>query len=218
MSPEEKSPETTDSAISDATVVDPNPTSKATTSQKLELPKTFASKIAPGEKLELESLHNKMPSLFTRDEEKQYDTYAACLAATESLRRMRDSVLKRKKNSSAVGSDDNSWKSFLKSNIGANVSVENAVGAKDNDPAFKEEYKRACAEYVLNSSKAINALGLSVTQFNQLGREISKNRELKEKVRMTKAFATHKETYMFYCCFRFAVSHMLFLLVIPCAI
>lgn len=123
-----------------------------------------------------------MPSLFTRDEEKQYDTYAACLAATESLRRLRDSVLKRKK-SSAVASEEKSWKSILQDNLGRNVSQEKgAVVGKENDPALNEEYKRAYAEYVLNSSKAINALGLSVTQFNQLGREVSKNRDLKEKV------------------------------------
>lgn len=136
----------------------------------------------PQDKKELESLHDKMPSLFTRDEEKQYDTYAACLAATESLRRMRDSVLKNKKGTSAVSSDDKSWKSMLKGSVGGNTTPAENVVAKENDPTSKEAYKRACAEYVLNSSKAINALGLSVTQFNQLGREIARNRELKEKV------------------------------------
>lgn len=151
--------------------------------QRVELPKPSKARISSStNKSEFESLHNKMPSLFTRDEEKQYDTYAACLAATESLRRLRDSVLKRKK-SSAVASEDKSWKSILQDNLGGNNSAEKgAVAGKENEPALNEEYKRACAEYVLNSSKAINALGLSVTQFNQLGREVSKNRDLKEKV------------------------------------
>lgn len=120
---------------------------------------------------------NQMPTIFTRPEEAQYDTYAACLAATESLRRLRDSAIgKIKKSSSAVNADENdtSWKSYL-SNDGA--QEDGAETSKD-----KEIFKRAYAEYVLNSSKAINALGLSVTQFNQLGREIRKDKELKEKV------------------------------------
>jgi len=42
--------------------------------------------------------------------------------------------------------------------------------------------KQVAAQYVLNSSKIIRALGLSVAQFNQLGREINSNEDLKEKV------------------------------------
>jgi len=122
-----------------------------------------------------------MPSIFYKDEEKQYDTYAACLAATESLRRIRDSKIKNK-TGSAVASDDKSWKSMLKTSVGGDGSASSGSGI-DNKPTGKEELKRACAEYVLNSSKAINVLGLSVTQFNQLGREVYKNKELKEKVR-----------------------------------
>ena len=136
------------------------------------------------EKKSNESKHDKMPSIFYKDEEKQYDTYAACLAATESLRRIRDSKIKNKKGT-AVASDDKSfqsWKSMLKGNIGGVGSASSGSGI-ENEPTGKEEFKRACAEYVLNSSKAVNVLGLSVTQFNQLGREVAKNKELKEKVR-----------------------------------
>lgn len=120
---------------------------------------------------------NQMPTIFTRPEEAQYDTYAACLAATESLRRLRDGAIgKIKKSSSAVSADENdaSWKSYLSSDQRQEGGAETS---KD-----KEILKRAYAEYVLHSSKAINALGLSVTQFNQLGREIRKDKELKEKV------------------------------------
>lgn len=125
-----------------------------------------------------------MPSIFTKDGEKHYDTYAACLAATESLRRVRDSKIKNKKGTAAASDDKSfqSWKSMLKSNIGGAGSASSESGIK-NEPSGKEEFKRACAEYVLDSSKAINALGLSVTQFNQLGREVYKNKDLKEKVR-----------------------------------
>lgn len=130
-----------------------------------------------------QSQHDKMPSIFTKDGEKHYDTYAACLAATESLRRVRDSKIKNKKGTAAASDDKSfqSWKSMLKSNIGGAGSASSESGIK-NEPSGKEEFKRACAEYVLDSSKAINALGLSVTQFNQLGREVYKNKDLKEKV------------------------------------
>ena len=120
------------------------------------------------------SRFNVMPTLFVKEEEKQYDTYAACLAATESLRRIRDGKIKNKKGGTAVAGEDNSWQSMLK--------PSDAGSDPKNVNVSKEEYKRACAEYVLNSSKAIKALGLSVTQFNQLGREVSKNTDLKEKV------------------------------------
>lgn len=126
---------------------------------------------------------NQMPTIFTRPEEAQYDTYAACLAATESLRRLRDSAIgKIKKSSSAVSTDeiDASWKSYLSNDQRKEGAAETS---KD-----KEILKRAYAEYVLNSSKAINALGLSVTQFNQLGREIRKDNELKEKVCSSRCF------------------------------
>ena len=149
------------------------PASKPAPIANNEIPKIVEEKTKP--KKEAESQHDKMPSLFTRDEEKQYDTYAACLAATESLRRMRDSKVKNKKGT-AVDAEDKSWMAMLK------PSSESS-GNGENDSTSEEEHKRACAEYVLNSGKAINALGLSVTQFNQLGREVSKNKNLKEKVR-----------------------------------
>mmetsp|Transcript_3009 Transcript_3009/g.5623 ORF Transcript_3009/g.5623 Transcript_3009/m.5623 type:complete len:470 (+) Transcript_3009:98-1507(+) len=180
--PKEGAATKTSAGSLDVSDTDSEDVSTAPLSPKNELPKPSSARVSSKNKNEFESLHNKMPSLFTRDEEKQYDTYAACLAATESLRRLRDSVLKKKK-SSAVASEDKSWKSIIQDNLGGNSSTEKGIVAgKESDPALSEEYKRACAEYVLNSSKAIKALGLSVTQFNQLGREISRNRDLKEKV------------------------------------
>eukprot|EP00554_Chaetoceros_debilis_P000645 CAMPEP_0194085736 /NCGR_PEP_ID=MMETSP0149-20130528/18599_1 /TAXON_ID=122233 /ORGANISM="Chaetoceros debilis, Strain MM31A-1" /LENGTH=544 /DNA_ID=CAMNT_0038768689 /DNA_START=189 /DNA_END=1820 /DNA_ORIENTATION=+ len=167
---------------------------------KDEPPKSMKSTVLPSASSSGSSLKSqdeqKMPSIFTQESEVQYDTYAACLAATESLRRMRDSKLSKKNRgraSSAVAggvADDKSWKSLLR--VGASMNnrsgetgtAGSATGIdRSSDQAIgKEEYKRACAEYVLNSSKAIKALGLSVSQFNQLGREVSKNSDLKEKV------------------------------------
>jgi len=139
--------------------------------------------------------YDQMPTLFT-SEESIYDKYAACLAATESLRRVRDSKLEKKKFRTAVNvdADRSGWKSLLKgdsnsySSSGANSgNINSNMGGKAHNEQNEkqqqqEEYKRSCAEYVLNSSKVIKALGLSVSQFNQLGREIQKNRGLKEKV------------------------------------
>ncbi len=142
------------------------------------------------------STHDKMPSIF-QPEESIYDKYAACLAATEGLRRIRDAkVPKKKPFRSAVNVDaerSTGWKSLLK---GDSSSSSSSLSSSSGDESGlskqekvgmaveqqKEEYKRACAEYVLNSSKVIKALGLSVSQFNQLGREIRKNGPLKERV------------------------------------
>jgi hypothetical protein len=93
---------------------------------------------------------DRMPSLFSQSES-QYDRYAACLAATEGLRRIRDKELaeaKRKKSEEQT-----------------------------------DAQKRIAAEYAHNSAKVLNALGLSVSQFNQLGRLASQDDRLKEKVR-----------------------------------
>ncbi len=103
--------------------------------------------------------------------------------------------------SSILSSASSGWKSLLskgsesESESGSSQQSGGTGGGSGNANANgsggtlspeqqKEEYKRACAEYVLNSTKVIKALGLSVSQFNQLGREIKKNGPLKEKVRL----------------------------------
>lgn len=142
--------------------------------------------------------HDQMPSIF-ESEESIYDKYAACLAATEGLRRIRDSKLQEnKKFRTAVNIDADKyggWKSLLKGGdkgkdekdgsggINNTGDSDDASLSSSSDPSLqKEGYKRACAEYVFNSSKVVKALGLSVSQFNQLGREIKKNKSLREKV------------------------------------
>ena len=137
--------------------------------------------------------HDQMPSIF-EPEELIYDKYAACLAATEGLRRIRDSKLQEnQKFRTAVNVDADKyggWKSLLKGGEkgkegfeGNKSSGDNGAAALSSSSLQKEGYKRACAEYVLNSSKVVKALGLSVSQFNQLGREVKKNKPLREKVR-----------------------------------
>ena len=91
----------------------------------------------------------RMPSLFAPDET-DYDRYAACLAATESLRRLRDKSTAESKQLSGTEATD--------------------------------EQKRIRAEYIINSSKVLKALGMSVSQFNQVGRQVNQDESLKEKV------------------------------------
>uniref|UniRef100_A0A7S4I7N6 DUF4168 domain-containing protein n=1 Tax=Odontella aurita TaxID=265563 RepID=A0A7S4I7N6_9STRA len=122
----------------------------------------------------------KMPSLFISPEENMYDRYSACLAATEGLRKARDASLAMGKqplgNGSAVGSDPSGGLLGVLRRQGKHVGRAVTKGKDD------EEYKRACAQYVLQSSRVIRALGLSVSQFNQLGREVGNDPVLKERV------------------------------------
>ena len=87
---------------------------------------------------------DQMPSLFDPSEN-EYDKYAACLAATEGLRRIRDRNLA-------------------------------------SDSTDKETQKRIATQYVQNCGKVLRSLGMSIGEFNSLGKEISKNEQLKEKV------------------------------------
>ena len=97
-----------------------------------------------------------MPSLFSEEEE-TYDRYAACLAATEGLRRLRDRDI--------------------------TAEIQAATDAED----AKRKRKQIATQYVQNSGKVLRALGMSVSQFNELGKEIAKNDKLKEKVRLSMA-------------------------------
>jgi len=113
-----------------------------------------------------------MPCLFNLPEELPYDRYAACLAATEGLQRARDIEI-------SSSTPPKRWALF-----GEKKKVKS------------EEQKRADAKYIINSGKVIKALGLTVPQFNQLGREVMKDSLLKERVmeqaylyRMTAALA-----------------------------
>lgn len=97
---------------------------------------------------EMGDMDDRMPSLFA-PQEVHYDRYAACLAATEGLRRLRDKALAK----------------------------------EGRQRTMNESQERIHAEYVLSSSKVLKAMGMSVTQFNQLGRQIGQDSALKEKVR-----------------------------------
>ena len=103
------------------------------------------------------SVDSLMPSLFNADEA-EYNRFAACLAATEGLRRMRDQAL---------------------------MERQAAMAADPDSPTMLQEEERKIADqYQTNSGRVLRAMGMSVDRFNQLGREISKDENLKEKVCM----------------------------------
>jgi len=126
-----------------------------------------------------------MPSLFN-EYEVQYDKYSSCLAATEGLRRARDSKLSKKSSKfSAVNVDAGISSSSPWSLLPGRGSSSSSSGQGVSEEGLTkgdEESKRAYAQYVLDSAKVIKSLGLSVSRFNQLGREISNDVTLKEKV------------------------------------
>jgi hypothetical protein len=99
---------------------------------------------------------SRMPSLFEKQED-LYDKYSACLAATEGLRRIRDRDMASEVEALRQGT----------SKARSVVEAENQITAK----------------YVQNSIKVLRALGMPVGEFNELGRLVAKDPDLKQKVR-----------------------------------
>lgn len=96
-----------------------------------------------------------MPSLFV-DEEEELDRYAACLAATEGLRRI----------------------------LNADLTTERDL-RHTSPKALADVEKQVRTNYFKKSSKVLRSFGMSVGQFNRLGRRISEDPELKKKVGTT---------------------------------
>ena len=99
-----------------------------------------------------------MPSIFRIPSEEKYDRYSAALAVTEGLRRVRDQEITR---------------------------AEEAKRRKKRNQAstdWETAKKRAESAYLLQSTKAVKALGMTAAQFNQIGREVISDPALKERV------------------------------------
>jgi len=111
-----------------------------------------------------------MPSLFMSPNESIYDKYAACVAATEGLRRSQEGKSKLREDETYLFRGRLPWNSFR-------ITLKNS-SAKINS----EEEKRKHAQYILQSSKIIRSLGLTVSQFNQISREVARDISLKERV------------------------------------
>ena len=152
-----------------------------------------------------------VPTLFPSANETKYDRYAACLAATEGIRRARDVVASssnavvaaaRQGGTSAVSeradvanevmSDS---RNTLLARIGRPLTLALGGGkAKQasihsspssssvSKPVDEETFRRVSVSYVLQAAKVVRGLGLTIPQFNQLGREVGSNPALKEKV------------------------------------
>jgi hypothetical protein len=84
-----------------------------------------------------------------------YDKYAACLAATEGLRRLRDQDLAQEVQQASI--------------TGGSMGIS-------------EAQKQITAQYVQNAGKVLKALGMSINQFNALGQQIAQDNTLKERV------------------------------------
>jgi len=152
-------------AIADLETKQTTNSSKDDTSTPLELPKAAKSTV------DMKQQEDKMPSLFMQPEEVIYDKYAACLAATEGLRRARDATIGKNRSAVSVNAKSNKY-------MGNFWRREDKESTEGN----KKEYRRACAQYVLHSGKMIRSMGLTVSQFNQLGREVGSDKILKERV------------------------------------
>lgn len=115
-----------------------------------------------------------MPSIFRIPSEEKYDRYAATLAVTEGLRRVRDAEIARAEESKTK-------KSWIGSMSSGDKDRSKVKGKSHQDP-LEAAKKRAESAFLLQSAKAVKALGMTVTQFNQIGREVISDPALKERV------------------------------------
>jgi hypothetical protein len=99
----------------------------------------------------------QIPSLFQGDSDIIYDRYAACLAATEGLRRIRDQTLQSQQQK----------------------SINDPLFSKKN---IREAKEWATAVYAENASKVVEAMGMPVSQFNAIGKIVCNDASLKQKV------------------------------------
>jgi hypothetical protein len=152
-----------------------------------------------------------IPTLFPSANETKYDRYAACLAATEGIRRARDVVASssnavvaaaRQGGTSAVseradvanevmsGSGSSPLARIsrpltlaLGGGRGKQASIHSSASSSSaTKPVDEETFRRVSISYVLQAAKVVRGLGLTIPQFNQLGREVGSNPALKEKV------------------------------------
>jgi len=152
-----------------------------------------------------------VPTLFPSANETKYDRYAACLAATEGIRRARDVVASssnavvaaaRQGGTSAVSERAdvaNEVMSDSRNSLLARVgrpltlalgggkakqaSIHSSPSSSSvSKPVDEETFRRVSVSYVLQAAKVVRGLGLTIPQFNQLGREVGSNPALKEKV------------------------------------
>ena len=128
-----------------------------------------------------------MPSIFRIPSEEKYDRYAAALAITEGLRRVRDADVARAekiyKETSRKGGRNNTKKNNNTQKVGDKfaevLSQPEPLSPKKILDSAKQQAESA---FLLQSTKAVKSLGMTVAQFNQIGREVLSDPALKERV------------------------------------
>ena len=152
-----------------------------------------------------------VPTLFPSANETKYDRYAACLAATEGIRRARDVVASssnavvaaaRQGGTSAVSERADVANEVMSDSrnsllarvgrpltlaLGGGKATQASIHSSPSSssvskPVDEETFRRVSVSYVLQAAKVVRGLGLTIPQFNQLGREVGSNPALKEKV------------------------------------
>ena len=134
-----------------------------------------------------------MPSIFRIPSEEKYDRYAAALAVTEGLRRVRDAEIS---GATAAAATESKKKTIFGRVLGSSQrdeSDEKYDSADDDNEDVMEDTavkrnpldaakQRAESAFLLQSTKAVKALGMTIPQFNQIGREVLSDPALKERV------------------------------------
>ncbi|KAL7446416.1 hypothetical protein ACHAXH_009410 [Discostella pseudostelligera] len=127
-----------------------------------------------------------MPSIFRIPSEEKYDRYAAALAVTEGLRRVRDAEI------AGAAATVSKKKSVFGRVLGTSrdetygeddtVEMEKDATVSVKRNSLDAAKQRAESAFLLQSTKAVKALGMTIPQFNQIGREVLSDPALKERV------------------------------------
>lgn len=104
------------------------------------------------------NIYSDVPTLFSNNNEVKYDRYAACLAATEGLRRIRDCEITSIRNKRRHKKDDTS------------CSFTNRAE------------KNIQSQFLKNSKQILDFHGITPRSFASLSKKLMYNEELKQKV------------------------------------
>ena len=127
-----------------------------------------------------------MPSIFRIPSEEKYDRYAAALAITEGLRRIRDADVARAekvyKKTPRQARRNNSPSKPTSTDTTANATATAQPEPSSPKEILDQSKQQAESAFLLQSTKAVKSLGMTVAQFNQIGREVLSDPALKERV------------------------------------
>ncbi|KAL7501504.1 hypothetical protein ACHAWT_010078 [Skeletonema menzelii] len=126
-----------------------------------------------------------MPSIFRIPSEEKYDRYAAALAITEGLRKIRDADVARAEKiykqtpRSARNNSPKPTTTTDSNSTAAASAVAEPLSPKETLELSKQQAESA---FLIQCTKAVKSLGMTVAQFNQIGREVLSDPALKERV------------------------------------